>query len=672
MLTLRHSLLIGLLTGAGLLPAATARAQAGKNGALVVSGPNVVVNQYTALATDAAAGAVSLTVASTTSLSPGDLVMVIQMQGASIDASNTAAYGTVTALGNTGNYELAVVQAVPNGTTLALSQGLTNAYSAAGKAQVVRIPRLTTVTVNSGASITGAAWNGSTGGVVALEAQGTVAVEGSITATGLGFRGGAFADNAVNNNSNYVGTGNVGGEKGEGIAGYGSSYPGGSRGRGAAANGGGGGNSVNAGGGGGANAGSLAEWTGRGNPSLATAAWATAWNLETAGFATATSSGGGRGGYAVSDNNLDALSVGPGQSAWGVYSRANTGGLGGRPLDYSTGRLFLGGGGGTGDGNTSVAGVGGRGGGLIYVVAPTLTGSGRVQANGAAGADSYANSDFADGAGGGGAGGTMVLAVDNLGALTVEANGGAGGNTYNTVVKGYGPGGGGGAGYIGLKSGVAVNGTALVLNGGAGGNSSSPGLTEFTPNGATAGGGNTVVLRTTSAVPLPVSWVSFGASREPARTRLSWTTAQEKNNAYFQPERSLDGQKFTSIGEPVAGAGTTQSARRYVAYDAQPPAGPAYYRIRQVDQDGTPHYSATVLVRGEAAAAAAYPNPVRRGELLRTGVPAGTVLQLTDVLGRTVAVPTAAGSVDTRGLQPGQYWLRAAGGQAQRITVVPE
>ncbi|RAK67936.1 T9SS type A sorting domain-containing protein [Hymenobacter edaphi] len=672
MTILRRAISSLLLTAAGLAPLAAAHAQAGKNGALAVGTANVVVNQYTPLGANAAAGSTAVSVASAAGLGAGDLVLLIQMRGALINNSNTAAYGDIVNLRNAGNYELAVVQAV-SGTTLSLSQPLARAYTAADGAQVVRIPRYTTVTVGNGGSITGQAWDGSSGGVVALEAQGSITVNGSISATGLGFRGGAFVNNGVDNNANYLGSGSTGGEKGEGVAGYGSSYTGGSRGRGAAANGGGGGNSVNAGGGGGANGGNPAVWTGTGRPNVSTPGWATAWNLEGAGFANSASTGGGRGGYGVSDNDLDALSVGPGQGSWGSYSRPNTGGIGGRPLSYDAGRLFLGGGGGSGDGNTAVSGAGGNGGGLVYLLGAAIGGSGSVVADGAAGATSNGGSSFADGAGGGGGGGAIVLAAGTV-SVAASANGGAGGNTINTVIKAYGPGGGGGAGYIGVTSGAELTGFSYSLSGGRGGVSTSPGLAEFPPNGATDGGVNTLVFRTSgTAAPLPVSWARFGAVYAGSRVVLSWTTAQEKNNAYFQPERSLDGRRFTACGERVAGAGHSSSARRYVAYDAQPPGGTVYYRVRQVDFDGQSATTAAAAVRCGATSPAAYPNPVRRGELLRTALPAGTAVQLFDLLGRPVAAPTAAAesglTIDTHQLPAGQYWLRVAGGKALRLVV---
>ena len=98
----------------------------GVDGALTVNTANTVVNQYAVLGADAAVGANSigvtaiadLTSATLGPLSAGDLVMIIQMQGATIDASDTAQYGTVTALNNAGRYEIIGVAGTTGNTSL--------------------------------------------------------------------------------------------------------------------------------------------------------------------------------------------------------------------------------------------------------------------------------------------------------------------------------------------------------------------------------------------------------------------------------------------------------------------------------------------------------------------------------------------------------------------------
>lgn len=480
----------------------SAFAQRGKDGNKTVTAAATAVNEYTTLTVDASVGQSSITVASntftgvgtfTTALAKGDLVMIIQMQGASIDyAPDDNTYGAVNNYNNCGNNELAEVLSVTGSQQITFICPLKNSYTAAGRTQVIRVPRYNSLTINTGADITCPAWDGAKGGIVALEVLGTVTINGKITATAKGFRGGLANENQSTNGvtGSRSTLASYGGEKGEGIAGYVSDYDN-MNGRysfGAPANGGGGGNGHNSGGGGGANAGDVSLWTGMGNPDNGSnAAYAPAWNLEGTNFSSATSSGGGKGGYTFSANDKNALSEPLYTSAWGGDWRNNVGGRGGRPLDYSTGRLFLGGGGGAGDQNDNTGGDGGIGGGLVYLVGfNDISGTGTIESNGADGQNSGQGfTQGQDGGGGGGAGGTIVVkSTGSLLGVGLNANGGKGGDLRKLTGNDcYGPGGGGGGGYI------ATSATAVTtqVNRGVNGTTTVITMNEFPPNGATMG-----------------------------------------------------------------------------------------------------------------------------------------------------------------------------------------
>ncbi len=482
--------------------------QQGKDGAKVIS-TTVTVNEFTSLTANASAGNTFVTVTSsnlnsngrfTSGLSSGDLIMIIQMQGSTIKGNvNDSTWGEILNYNNAGLYEFAEVINVPNASTINLRCPLQNSYTAAGKTQVIRVPRFITLTINNGGVLTTAAWNGIVGGVAVAEVLTSTVINagGKIDVTGLGFRGGAFQSTGFINNIKtfFSTTSNEGGQKGESIAGYQTDYLiyGGMYGRGAPANGGGGGNSVNASAGGGGNAGNNV-WTGNGNPDLSTPAWASAWNLEYNGFATSVSSGGGRGGYGLGDTDSDALVSGPGNPAWilvsaGFDDRQNVGGKGGRPLDYSSGRIFLGGGGGGGHQNDAAGGAGGNGGGLVYLYSyGTISGAGDIVTNGTNGQSSPTfRGTPGDGLGGGGAGGTVILNSSGaINGISVNANGGVGGSQLCKAgaLESEGGAGGGGGGYIAISNGV-IN---RFTNGGINGTTNSSALTEFIPNGATKGG----------------------------------------------------------------------------------------------------------------------------------------------------------------------------------------
>jgi len=482
----------------------TANAQQGKDGDKIITAANTVVNEYTQLTSDASVGSYSLTVTNSslntnnrfaTPLSNGDFVMIIQMQGATIKGGvNDSTWGEVTNYNNSGKYEFANVLSVPNATTITLTCALTNSYSANGSAQVIRVPRFNSLTINSGGVLTADPWNGQKGGAGIVEVLNNTNIQsgGSIDVSNKGFRGGVLHNKTGGPqvNPNFASTvANDGGEKGEGIAGYDASYNtfGGGFCRGSAANGGGGGNSWNSPGGGGSNAGNVVAWTGNGNPDISTPSWATAWNLEYAGFANSTSSGGGRGGYSVAGSGADPLVNGPNEAIWSTtFKRSNTGGKGGRPLDYSTGRIFLGGGGGAGDEDNFNGGAGGKGGGLVYLLSyGTISGSGTINANGQNGGDVNSGGGSGDGTGGGGGGGAVVLySTGAISGITVNANGGLGGTQHITIVESEGGAGGGGGGYIAISNG-AITRQAI---GGLNGTTTCPVMTNFPADGGTKGG----------------------------------------------------------------------------------------------------------------------------------------------------------------------------------------
>ena len=177
--------------------------------------------------------------------------------------------------------------------------------------------------------------------------------------------------------------------------------------------------------------------------------------------------------------------------------------------------------------------------------------------------------------------------------------------------------------------------------------------------------------------PLPVELVAFTASLQgQAAVAVAWRTATEFHSARFEVERSTTGTAFATIGT-VAAAGTSSTARAYALLDGQLPAGTdrLYYRLRQVDADGTVAYSPVQVVTRPAAAAAplqAYPNPARGGEYVR--VPGATaalrVFDGTGQLVRTQPAPAAGAEavLPLAGLPAGLYLLRCGAG-SQRLTV---
>jgi hypothetical protein len=83
----------------------------------------------------------------------------------------------------------------------------------------------------------------------------------------------------------------------------------------------------------------------------------------------------------------------------------------------------------------------------------------------------------------------------------------------------------------------------------------------------------------------PVTFISLNAAASGSAIRVSWSTATEKDNAYFIVYRASDGSSFTPIAT-VAASGNSTSLQNYTYLDRSAPAGAVYYKIVQVDTDG--------------------------------------------------------------------------------------
>lgn len=117
-------------------------------------------------------------------------------------------------------------------------------------------------------------------------------------------------------------------------------------------------------------------------------------------------------------------------------------------------------------------------------------------------------------------------------------------------------------------------------------------------------------LNTTQAfVPLPIELLSFGAKAMDQQVLLSWQTLTEINNDYMAIERSVDGKDFEEVGV-VKGAGTTFIPQSYELWDKQPYQGLNYYRLRQVDFDGTTTFSdiVSVVFKGKGRGVKVFPS----------------------------------------------------------------
>lgn len=213
--------------------------------------------------------------------------------------------------------------------------------------------------------------------------------------------------------------------------------------------------------------------------------------------------------------------------------------------------------------------------------------------------------------------------------------------------------------------------TGVSVNSGVFGSNTTANRLNFCDSSSGNGGSfdtqsGTVGTTTTicSAAPLPVELTRFNATATGGRVVLTWATASEKNSAYFAVERSADGREFARIAEAKA-QGSATVATEYRATDEQPLPGLSYYRLRQVDADGTANYSPLVSVNSTGVASLSLaPNPVADVVLVNlTGLtdPAAT-LEVRTLSGKLLlTAPAATGTaqpLNVRELPAGVYLLQ--------------
>lgn len=376
----------------------------------------------------------------------GDRVLLIQMQGAEVNLTNTASFGNIINYNNAGNYELATISDI-SGDIISFENGIIRTYTNGASLQLVRIPVYDHAVING--ILTAADWNGATGGILALEAD-IVTFASDIDLSGKGFRGGhagnypASCPTGTGTSLYYADTlGGKGGAKGEGIVKLAGNFL---ACRGKAVNGGGGGNDHN----GGAGGGSL----------------------------------GNTGG-------------GGGENDESFFSCPGSQGLAAIALDVTmaSDKLFLGGGGGAGHGNNTNGTSGGDGGGIVIISANQIIGDGHsILCNG----NTVSDLAWGDGAGGGGAGGMVVLISPNVLNLTISAQGGKGGDVGAPQCTG--PGGGGSGGVVKHSGAALWPGVSVNMNGGTFGTNTTAASDCFgDSNGATAGSTGVIIANMVTA-----------------------------------------------------------------------------------------------------------------------------------------------------------------------------
>jgi hypothetical protein len=198
-------------------------------------------------------------------------------------------------------------------------------------------------------------------------------------------------------------------------------------------------------------------------------------------------------------------------------------------------------------------------------------------------------------------------------------------------------------------------------------------------------------------VPVPIQLSSFTWSAAAAGgVRLAWTTVSEINNYGFEVQRSVaTPDNFVTLPNSfVPGAGTTLEPREYAWVDETPSGGIAWYRLRQIDLDGTVNLTEAIRVDQLTGVPAEgtpttyaleqnYPNPFNPSTTIGFSLPKASVvsLKLFTVMGQLVRTlaqqEMAAGvhsvTVEASDLPSGVYYYRLQAGpfvDVKRMTLL--
>ena len=182
-------------------------------------------------------------------------------------------------------------------------------------------------------------------------------------------------------------------------------------------------------------------------------------------------------------------------------------------------------------------------------------------------------------------------------------------------------------------------------------------------------------IGTPNSQALPVELLSFNGDCNEGQVNLSWQTATEHNSDYFEVEKSRDGMNWQVL-TTVNAAGNSTQLLNYEAVDAHAMEGNNYYRLTQVDIDGTTKTYDVINVSCSGAAKgyfSAYPNPstgsfqviLNDKNLVGSGILSVKDTKGSELLNRTIEVKPGINmfSVTDLNLAPGVYYIQIVNGE---------
>ena len=247
----------------------------------------------------------------------------------------------------------------------------------------------------------------------------------------------------------------------------------------------------------------------------------------------------------------------------------------------------------------------------------------------------------------------------NVGSLSgVDITGsGCSGCTYNASTR-----------EMSISS-LAINSDAILTLSGTATASGSENLT-FEMNGYALmidhiSSNNLASFPITVEAPLPIKLLSLNIAPTAQGAELNWITLSEENFSHFEVQHSADGSEFTTL-ETIKGAGKNTWAKQYYTTKVQANEGANFYRLKNIDHDGTFDYSPVVSYnKGQSEGKLSlitYPNPAKDVLTAQVTNQSTSSLQITilNTLGQVVTIQEMAGvaqTIQVGNLKPGQYTI---------------
>lgn len=198
------------------------------------------------------------------------------------------------------------------------------------------------------------------------------------------------------------------------------------------------------------------------------------------------------------------------------------------------------------------------------------------------------------------------------------------------------------------------------------------GITQFSP-----------WVITGNNIPLPVELIKFSATQVNNMAHIEWETASESNNDFFEIHKSINGEDFSVLAK-IEGSGNSHIRKKYSYSDTNLRSGFNYYRIKQVDFDGSATLSDIVLLHASVSLVGfdIYPNPTKDiiNICSKAALDNEVTVQVNDLFGAEVFIkklPQIQQSdrlhLNLDNLRPGTYILKInSGAEAYSYRIVKQ